>query len=141
MHGGLSPELTSFDQIRLLERPTDVPDFGLLCDLLWADPDKDISGWGELDKGVSFQFGPDTISSFLEQFELQLICRAHQVVQDGYEFMAGRQLVTIFGATNYCGEFDNMGAIMNVDKDLTCHFEVLTGCQETTEEHRSNWRR
>ena len=29
-------------------RPTDVPDTGLLCDLLWSDPDKDIVGWGEV---------------------------------------------------------------------------------------------
>jgi diadenosine tetraphosphatase ApaH/serine/threonine PP2A family protein phosphatase len=42
MHGGLSPELKSLDQIKRVARPTDVPDSGLLCDLLWADPDKDI---------------------------------------------------------------------------------------------------
>jgi diadenosine tetraphosphatase ApaH/serine/threonine PP2A family protein phosphatase len=42
MHGGLSPELKSLEQIKRVARPTDVPDSGLLCDLLWADPDKDI---------------------------------------------------------------------------------------------------
>lgn len=42
MHGGLSPELKSLEQIKRIARPTDVPDSGLLCDLLWADPDKDI---------------------------------------------------------------------------------------------------
>ncbi len=46
MHGGLSPELTSLDQINKIARPTDVPDRGLLCDLLWADPDKGVQGWG-----------------------------------------------------------------------------------------------
>merc|ERR1719324_188246 len=54
MHGGISPEITQMDQIRRLVRPTDVPDTGLICDLLWADPDKDISGWAENDRGVSF---------------------------------------------------------------------------------------
>ena len=47
------------DQVRRLVRPTDVPDSGLICDLLWADPDKDIAGWEENDRGVSFIFGPD----------------------------------------------------------------------------------
>lgn len=45
MHGGLSPDLKSMEQIRRVHRPTDVPDTGLLCDLLWADPDKEIQGW------------------------------------------------------------------------------------------------
>jgi len=52
MHGGLSPELTTMDQVKRIMRPTDVPDTGLLCDLLWSDPDKDIVGWGENDRGV-----------------------------------------------------------------------------------------
>lgn len=46
MHGGLSPELKSLEQIKRVARPTDVPDSGLLCDLLWADPDKDIQVGG-----------------------------------------------------------------------------------------------
>lgn len=47
------------EQIRRIMRPTDVPDQGLLCDLLWSDPDKDTMGWGENDRGVSFTFGAE----------------------------------------------------------------------------------
>lgn len=131
-------------------RPTDVPDTGLLCDLLWADPDKDTQvgsffplrpmtastssylvlassypciicffhlfffsaclssnhqGWGENDRGVSFTFGAEVVEKFLHKHDMDLICRAHQVVEDGYEFFAKRQLVTIFSAPNYCGMF------------------------------------
>ena len=124
MHGGISPELRDMDQIRQIKRPTDVPDTGLLCDLLWSDPDKDVAGWGENDRGVSFTFGPDVVAQFLQKFDLDLICRAHQVVEDGYEFFAKRQLVTIFSAPNYCGEFDNAAAIMSVDESLMCSFQV-----------------
>lgn len=130
MHGGLSPDLQSMEQIRRVMRPTDVPDTGLLCDLLWSDPDKDITGWSENDRGVSFTFGPDVVSRFLQKHDMDLICRAHQVVEDGYEFFAKRQLVTLFSAPNYCGEFDNAGAMMSVDDTLLCSFQV-GGVQST----------
>jgi serine/threonine-protein phosphatase PP1 catalytic subunit len=124
MHGGLSPELKSFEQVRKLQRPTGVPDTGLLCDLLWADPEQ-IVGWGESDRGVSYIFGPDVVDTFCKRFNIDLICRAHQVVEDGYEFFAGRRLVTIFSAPNYCGEFDNCGSMMAVDEGLKCAFTML----------------
>jgi len=124
MHGGLSPELKSFEQIRKILRPTDVPDKGIICDLLWADPNEGL-GWAENDRGVSYTFGADVVTKFLAKHDLDLICRAHQVVEDGYEFFAGRQLVTLFSAPNYCGEFDNASAMMSVDETLMCSFKVL----------------
>ncbi|KXS22406.1 Serine/threonine protein phosphatase [Gonapodya prolifera JEL478] len=125
MHGGLSPDLQNLDQIRRIMRPTEVPDAGLLCDLLWSDPEADTTGWNENDRGASFTFGPDVVARFLRKHDLDLICRAHQVVEDGYEFFAKKQLVTIFSAPNYCGEFDNAGAIMSVDESLMCSFQIL----------------
>jgi serine/threonine-protein phosphatase PP1 catalytic subunit len=52
---------------------------GLLSDLLWADPDKDVTGWSENDRGISFVFGPDVVQRFLRKFDMDLVCRAHQV--------------------------------------------------------------
>ena len=75
---GLSPDLQSMEQIRRIMRPTDVPDQGLLCDLLWSDPDKETMGWGENDRGVSFTFGAEVVAKFLHKHDLDLICRAHQ---------------------------------------------------------------
>ncbi|CAM8889144.1 unnamed protein product [Rhodiola kirilowii] len=125
MHGGISPELMNLDQIRNLPRPTPIPDNGLLCDLLWSDPSREVNGWGTNDRGVSYTFGHDKVTEFLNKHNLDLICRAHQVVEDGYEFFADRQLVTIFSAPNYCGEFDNAGALMTVDESLLCSFQIL----------------
>ena len=117
MHGGISPELVNFNQIRRIERPCgnnnnnnnmnnnnnntnfkssifiynikithllisyfiDVPDEGLLCDLLWADPDKEATGWSQNDRGVSVTFSTAIIDGFLKKHDLDLICRAHQV--------------------------------------------------------------
>ncbi|KAJ8558068.1 hypothetical protein K7X08_004834 [Anisodus acutangulus] len=130
MHGGLSPDLQHLDQIRNLQRPSDVPESGLLCDLLWSDPSKDVKGWGMNDRGVSYTFGPDKVTEFLQKQDLDLVCRAHQVVEDGYEFFADRQLVTIFSAPNYCGEFDNTGAMMSVDETLMCSFQILNPAEK-----------
>jgi len=132
MHGGLSPELNSIPSIGDLERPCDIPDVGLLCDLLWSDPDANINGWGENDRGVSFVFGADVVTLFLENHDLDLLIRAHQVVEDGYEFFAGRRLVTLFSAPNYCGEFDNAGGMISIDEDLMCSFQILKPSSRST---------
>ena len=93
---------------------------------MWSDPDKTLqTGWGLNDRGVSFTFAADVVEKFLKSQDLDLICRAHQVVEDGYEFFADRHLVTIFSAPNYCGEFNNAGAMMSIDKDLICSFQIL----------------
>lgn len=77
------------------------------------------------ERGVSYTFGPDIIHKFLDKHDLDLIARAHQVVEDGYEFIGDRSLVTIFSAPNYCGEFDNAGGMMLVDADFVCSFRIL----------------
>jgi len=104
IHGGPSPELKDMQQIMAIKRPTDIPDVGMLCDFLWSDPDAEVAGWGENDRGVSYTYGTDVVAAFLDKFDFDLIVRAHQVVENGYEFFGKRQLVTVFSAPNYwCG--------------------------------------
>ena len=125
VHGGFSPELKTIDEIKKIMRPTDVPEEGLLCDLLWSDPENSIKEWGDNDRGVSVTFNVKVLERFLENNELDLFCRAHQVVEQGYEFFGDKKLVTVFSAPNYCGEFDNNGGIMLVDENLRCSFKII----------------
>ncbi|EEH39324.2 serine/threonine-protein phosphatase PP1-alpha catalytic subunit [Paracoccidioides lutzii Pb01] len=125
VHGGLSPSLAHMDDIRGIARPTDVPDYGLLNDLLWSDPADMDEDWEPNERGVSYCFGKKVIMDFLQRHDFDLVCRAHMVVEDGYEFFSERILVTVFSAPNYCGEFDNWGAIMSVSAELLCSFELL----------------
>lgn len=105
MHGGISPDLKHLDNIRNIKRPTDIPDTGLLCDLLWSDPKPSKVKWDENERGVSITFNTEALQECLNKLDLELICRAHQVVEDGYEFFGSWKCVTIFSAPNYCNEF------------------------------------
>lgn len=100
VHGGLSPSLSHMDDIRQIARPTDVPDYGLLNDLLWSDPADMESDWEANERGVSYCFGKKVIMEFLQKHDFDLVCRAHMVVEDGYEFFTDRVLVTVFSAPN-----------------------------------------
>ena len=80
MHGGLSPELIKPAQILTIDRPVDVPDTGLLCDVLWSDPKKQDIEWEENERGVSFTFNETVVEQFCEKNDIDLICRGHLVV-------------------------------------------------------------
>ena len=125
VHGGISPVLMNMTDVNAIQRPIDIPEEGLLNDLLWSDPSEEIEGWDQNDRGVSYVFGKKAVQEFLRNHDLDLVCRAHMVVEDGYEFFADRGLVTVFSAPNYCGEFDNNAAVMNVDTDLVCSFDIV----------------
>ncbi|GFO23685.1 serine/threonine-protein phosphatase [Plakobranchus ocellatus] len=128
-HGGLSPGLKTLDQIRRISRPLEIPEEGLALDLVWADPhpDPSVTGWQpNTVRGASFFFGQDVVEKFLKENDLDLVCRAHDVMQDGYAFSGpGQKLVTVFSAPNYAGVHDNSGAIMTVSDDLECAFKIL----------------
>jgi putative ubiquitin-RnfH superfamily antitoxin RatB of RatAB toxin-antitoxin module len=115
------------DQISGIVRPipdgasADEPLGQLLRDLLWSDPtDSDtILGIHESARGNGIAlFGPDRVKEFCQANDLDVIIRSHQVVEAGYEFFAGQQLITVFSATDYCGQHKNDGAILEIDRDL-----------------------
>ena len=138
MHGGLGPDLERIDQARLLKKPSEIPDDGIACDLLWADPSDEIVGdFGFNERGVSVTFSSEYTKYFLEENDLDLICRGHQVVEEGYEFFADQNLVTIFTAPNYTGEFDNNGSVMYLDANLICSFNILKSKIKLTESKES----
>uniref|UniRef100_F1L6F5 Serine/threonine-protein phosphatase n=1 Tax=Ascaris suum TaxID=6253 RepID=F1L6F5_ASCSU len=125
MHGGLSPSLNSLDTLRRIPRPQDPQTGSMEIDILWSDPDEWTKGWKENNRGISFVFGDDVVIETCKKLAIDLIARAHQVVQDGYEFFGQRHLVTIFSAPHYCGQFDNAAATMLVSEDLSCSFHVF----------------
>lgn len=126
MHGGLSPELVHVNDINAIERPTDIKNEGLLADLMWSDPSKEHANFTRNEeRGIAQWFGREAVVNFLDRNGLDLVCRAHQCVEDGYEFQFDMRLVTLFSAPNYCGDYDNSAAIMIIDENLTCSFQIF----------------
>ena len=127
MHGGLSKDLVNINQLKKIKRPTEIPEKGLLCDLVWSDPDTSISNdfIENKERGISVCFSEKAVNEFNKKNNLDLICRAHQVVEEGYQFFSNMKLITIFSAPNYMNIFDNNGGVLFINEDLLCSLHIL----------------
>jgi len=117
VHGGLSPQIDSLDEIRSLDRFHEVPHEGPICDLIWSDPDDRVS-WGISPRGAGFTFGEDVTARWNANNGFTLTARAHQLVMDGYLYTHSDQLLTLFSAPNYCYRCGNQAGILEVDDDF-----------------------
>jgi serine/threonine-protein phosphatase 4 catalytic subunit len=124
VHGGLSPAINTLDQIRLIDRKQEVPHEGAMCDLLWSDPE-DIDGWGVSPRGAGYLFGSEVVMHFNKLNNVELICRAHQLVMEGYKYMFNESLVTVWSAPNYCYRCGNVAAILQFDEHLNRTFKIF----------------
>ncbi|KAK4052281.1 sporulation-induced protein [Microbotryomycetes sp. JL221] len=108
VHGGLSPELRTLDQIRVIARAQEIPHEGAFCD--------DIDTWSVSPRGAGWLFGSKVTNEFNHVNQLSLIARAHQLVQEGYKFMfePENNLVTVWSAPNYCYRCGNVASVMQV---------------------------
>ncbi|KDQ15525.1 hypothetical protein BOTBODRAFT_31839 [Botryobasidium botryosum FD-172 SS1] len=125
VHGGLSPNITSIDQIRVIDRKQEVPHDGPMCDLLWSDPDGDLIGWGLSPRGAGFLFGADIVKMFTHSNDIDLIARAHQLAMEGYKLMFDRKLVTVWSAPNYCYRCGNVASILELNDELQQEYKVF----------------
>ena len=134
VHGGLSPDLSDLQQIREIRRPVDIAETGMLADLLWADPSNEHTGYSESERGTAYTFGQDIAQMFIDNNDFDLLCRGHQVVDKGFEFpfWPDQSVLTVFSAPDYCGEFGNMGAVLQVDEQLHCSFQFVAPVKKAT---------
>jgi len=111
VHGGLSPDIQTIDQIRTIDRNVEIPHKGAFCDLVWSDPE-DVETWAVSPRGAGWLFGARVANEFIASNKLGLICRAHQLVHEGYKYMFDSNLVTVWSAPNYCYRCGNIAAVL-----------------------------
>ncbi|KAK7316721.1 hypothetical protein RJT34_00390 [Clitoria ternatea] len=115
VHGGLfSVDGVKLSDIRSINRFCEPPEEGLMCELLWSDP-QPLPGRGPSKRGVGLSFGGDVTKRFLQENNLDLVVRSHEVKDEGYEIEHNRKLITVFSAPNYCDQMGNKGAYIRFE--------------------------
>jgi len=130
VHGGLSPDVKTIDQIRVINRNQEIPHEGDFCDLVWSDPE-DIETWQVSPRGAGWLFGSRVTNEFVATNNLDLISRAHQLVHDGYKFAFNKQLVTVWSAPDYCYRCGNVAAILELDENHNHNFKIFSAVPDS----------
>lgn len=131
VHGGLSPEIQTLDDIRRIDRFKEPPAYGSMCDLLWSDPLEDFGNEQNTDnfsqnsvRGCSYFFSYSACCDFLQANNLLSIIRAHEAQDAGYRMYRKNQatgfpsLITIFSAPNYLDVYNNKAAILKYENNV-----------------------
>ena len=125
VHGGLSPSVTFIEQIALINRNINLPFVGPLADLTWSDPESD-NGWQINPRGVGYLFGQKETNKFCQQNQLELICRAHQIAMEGYQYFFGeQQICTVWSAPNYNYRSGNLASVLKIDEKYNRNFVIF----------------
>ena len=131
VHGGLSPTLRTIDQIQILERVQEIPHEGPYCDLMWSDPE-DITDWAISPRGAGYLFGSKATKEFTFVNDIDLVCRAHQLVMEGYKYhFPEKNLVTVWSAPNYCYRCGNIASVLALDDLLNRDFKLFREVSDT----------
>ncbi|CAI2340077.1 unnamed protein product [Caenorhabditis sp. 36 PRJEB53466] len=134
MHGGLSPSLTTLDDLRNYKKPIRNPSCGIINDMLWADPDISVFEWKTSSRGSGFVFGTNVIDDTCARLGIELIIRAHQLCVDGYWVVSGNKLITIFSAPVYGNQNKNAASVVKIDEKLTVQLVLFVPESPTIKE-------
>ena len=130
VHGGIGEQLQSLQQLKDLPRPTqvDLSRRSIMNEVLWSDPtdsDETIGCHPNIRGPNTVSYGPDRVRAFCNANGLKLLVRAHQCVQDGFEWCAHGKLLTLFSAPDYGARWRNDAAMLVLSRALHVFPKVL----------------
>ena len=104
----------------------ELPHEGPFCDLMWSDPEDQIEAWAMSPRGAGWLFGSKVTTEFNHINGIDLIARAHQLVQQGYQYhFKEKNLVTVWSAPNYCYRCGNDAAILTINENQQRRFDIF----------------
>ena len=126
IHGGLSPDLKNLEEINNLERKKEIPENGIITDLIWSDPNEEVDEYVPSKKGAGQFYGEKAVQNFLkENSNIEMIIRSHELVENGYKYQFNNKLLTVFSAPNYGGRVGNTGSILKIDENSKFNFITI----------------
>lgn len=130
VHGGISPYLEFIEDLEDEPKPKDFTTSGILTDMVWSDPSADTDDFELSDRGCGYTFGADALATFLDNNDLDLLVRSHEMCPEGINWPYSDdeenvdRCLTIFSSSNYCGR-GNVGAILHISEELLVNVEVF----------------
>ena len=141
VHNGISKNGLFLNEIQRLKFPIQVKSCQIAKDILWNSP--------SLNDNIMFnkllpieykpeQFNSNSLDNFLKNNKLKMIIRSHDVCQKGISNCFGDRVLTIFSSTNYCGIYQNAGALIFIKKSYEIQPKILT-CEENIAVWQTDW--
>lgn len=144
VHGGLSPNVQTIDQIRIIDRFREIPHDGAMADLVWSDPQENnsnsenpeelfmesIEHFQVSPRGAGYTFGKSVVEKFLQVNSMERIYRAHQLCNEGYQVYFDGLVTTVWSAPNYCYRCGNKASILELYSKNDFYFNVFEEAPE-----------
>ena len=129
IHGGLSPQLKKIEEINILDRKKEIPENGIITDLIWSDPNEEVNEYFPSKKGVGQFYGEKAVNNFLkDNSNIEMIIRSHELVDNGYKYQFNNKLLTVFSAPDYGGRIGfNVGSVLKIDENYKFNFITIRG--------------
>jgi protein phosphatase len=129
LHGGICPELKSLNQLKSIKKPISNYTNSLISGLVWSDPFEEATKFLKNNRGAGYLFGKFPLQSFLQNYSLKMLIRAHECAYNGINYDLDNRVVTVFSASNYCGNSMNKSGVLMIKDNGEVQTQIFQSFQ------------